>query len=61
MRKVLTANFAVRASLLATSAKRSLTAVALVAWIPLAQAAQIITVGPNVNVSQMLGDRKSVV
>ena len=57
MRKILTANFAVRASLLATCAKRSLTVAAVVAWIPLAQAAQIITVGPNVNVSQMLGNQ----
>jgi PEP-CTERM motif len=57
MRKFLAANFAVRASLLATSARRSLAVLAVVAWMPVAQAAQIITVGPNVNVSKLLGNQ----
>lgn len=57
MGKFLTANFARRASLLATSAQRSLTILAIVVWIPVAQAAQVITVGPNVNVSKLAGNQ----
>jgi PEP-CTERM motif len=57
MRNFLTANFGHRASLLATSARCSLTVLAVAALAPVAQAAQIITVGPNVNVSQLLGNQ----
>jgi hypothetical protein len=57
MRDFLTANYVARASLLATSARRSLTVLAIAAWVPVAQAAQIITVGPNVNVSKLAGNQ----
>jgi hypothetical protein len=50
-------NFALRAGLLATSARRSLTILAIATSIPAAHAAQIITVGPNVNVSKLLGNQ----
>ncbi len=57
MRKFLTATSAVRTSLLTTSARGALTALAIVACIPAAQAAQVITVGANVNVSKLLGNQ----
>jgi PEP-CTERM motif len=57
MRKFSTANFAVRSSLLATSARGSLAALAIAGFIPVVQAAQVITVGANVNVSKLLGNQ----
>jgi PEP-CTERM motif len=57
MVKISTITFAGRANLLATSARRSLAVLAIIAGVPAAQAAQIITVGPNVNVSKLLGNQ----
>ncbi len=56
MRNFLTASIASRSSLLATSARRSF-AILAVAAASIAQAAPIITIGQNVNVSQLLGNQ----
>jgi PEP-CTERM motif len=57
MRTLLKTTFALRNTLLATSARRSLAILAIAGSIPAAQAASIITVGPNVNVSKLIGNQ----
>ncbi len=55
MRKFSKTNFAIRSSLLATSAKRALPLLLIAGWSPVAQAAVVI--GPVVNVSKLAGNQ----